>query len=304
LSHIATGRRHQAPAPLTRNVAAWRERGKRSEFGGYSIHVHDREGGSPTLVYLHGFPSSSYDWRHVLELEMKQAYVAFDFLGFGLSDKPADHTYSLLWQADLAEAIARRSGVGPFFIVAHDMGTSVATELMARDLAGELTIDVTGALLFNGSILLHLAKPTIAQRLLRGRLGPLLSKMASERVFRNQFGSVFSKDHPLSTEEADDQWCLIAHNGGHRLGHKLVYYMSERETLTERWHGAFRDWQKPLFLAWGMQDPVARPAVLEGLRELRPRAPVAELHGVGHYPQLEVPNLLAGEIVAALEARA
>ena len=48
------------------------------------------------------------------------------------------------------------------------MGTSVATELMARDLRGELDMKMTGALLFNGSMLLRLAKPTIGQKMLRG----------------------------------------------------------------------------------------------------------------------------------------
>ncbi len=67
------------------------------------------------------------------------------------------------------------------------MGTSVATELMARDLRGELGIEIAGALLFNGSMLLHLAKPTIGQHLLRSRLGPLAARLTSERTFRAQF---------------------------------------------------------------------------------------------------------------------
>ena len=40
--------------------------------------------------------------------------------------------------------------------------------------------------------------------------------------------------------------------------------MAERERFTDRWHGAIRDWPKPLTLAWGMQDPVARVEVLDG----------------------------------------
>lgn len=40
------------------------------------------------LVLLHGFPFSSYDWRGLLDEETEQAVLAFDFLGFGLSEKP------------------------------------------------------------------------------------------------------------------------------------------------------------------------------------------------------------------------
>lgn len=51
-----------------------------------------------------------------------------------------------------------------------------------------------------------------------------------------------------------------------------------------------RDWPKPLGLLWGLADPVATTNVLDGLRQLRPTAEVVELPGVGHYPQLEVPD--------------
>jgi len=41
---------------------------------------------------------------------------------------------------------------------------------------------------------------------------------------------------------------------------------------------------------WGLADPVATTEVLDGLRLLRPRAEVIELPGIGHYPQVEVPD--------------
>jgi pimeloyl-ACP methyl ester carboxylesterase len=227
--------------------------------------------------------------------------LAFDFLGFGLSEKPRDHAYSLLWQADLTvELLARFAGERPVFLVAHDMGTSVATELMARELEGQQT-GIVGALLFNGSILLDRARPTLGQKLLRSPVGPLAARLASERFFRRQFASLFSPAHPLSAEEAADQWALLAHDGGHRVAHRLIQYMDERERHADRWHGAFARWPKPLELAWGLRDPVAVPAVLEGLRELRPEAPVTELPEVGHYPQIEVPRELATLISTAVQ---
>ena len=95
---------------LTPRVAAWRERGRDEEFGGRRIHVFERDGERPLLVFLHGFPSSSYDWRLLLELETEHAVLASDFLGFGLSEKPRDHDYTLHWQADLVEELVRRHG--------------------------------------------------------------------------------------------------------------------------------------------------------------------------------------------------
>jgi pimeloyl-ACP methyl ester carboxylesterase len=290
---------------LTPSTERWREAGALEEIAGHRLYVQRREGDGPLLLLLHGFPSSSYDWRLLLALRPASAALAFDCLGFGLSDKPRDHPYTLAWQADAAEELVRRAGSPPVFLVAHDMGTSVATELMARDLRGELDFPkLTGALLFNGSMLLHLARPTVGQKILRGRLGPLASRLTTERGFRAQFSRVFSADHPLSAEEAADQWALIAHNGGAGIGHLLVHYMAERERFTERWHGAIRDWPRPLTLTWGLKDPVARVEVLDGLRELRPGAETIELPDAAHYPQIEQPELISAALDTALRSPA
>ncbi len=245
-------------AQLTERVQAWRAQGSSEEFRGNAIHTFRQRGEGPLLLLLHGFPSSSYDWRPLLELLPSANVLAFDFLGFGLSDKPRNSDYSLFWQADLTEELVRRHGEGrPVFVLAHDMGTSVANELMAREIEGKLEMEIAGILLFNGSMVLEAASPTPAQRALRSRLGPLVARLSSERFFRHQFGSVFSTAHPLSEEEGADQWSLVCHNGGRTLGHRLVSYMDQRETYAERWHGAIRDWQGTLSLAWGMLDPVA-----------------------------------------------
>lgn len=291
--------------PLTRRVEAWRTAGEYERVEGNEIHVHARPGRDPVLVLLHGFPSSSYDFRHLLPLLGDHAVLAADFLGFGLSQKPRGQGYSLFRQADLIEELARRRFPGRgVFLVAHDMGTSVATELMARDVDGSGALTIRGVLLFNGSIVLDRASLTPSQKLLRSRLGPLAARLSSERVFRQQFGSVFTAEHPLSEEEAEDQWSLICHGGGRTLGHELIAYLDERVRFAERWHGAIRDWPGGLELAWGTEDPVATTAVLAALRELRPGIPVAELAGLGHYPQLEDPGRVADAIRAAVDRNA
>jgi pimeloyl-ACP methyl ester carboxylesterase len=287
--------------PLTDRVRDWQRRGESVELLGHPIHVFRREGEGPLLLLLHGFPTCSYDWRLLLEELPGANVLAFDFLGFGLSAKPRSHDYSLFWQADLSEELARRhAGDRPVFVVAHDMGTSVANELMARDLEGRLEIEMAGILLFNGSMVLERATPILGQRILRSRFGAALARLSSERLFRQQLGSVFSSAHPLGGEEAADQWSLLCHDGGRTLGHRTISYMDQREEHAERWHGAIRDWPGSLSLAWGMLDPVANTDVLAALRELRPSVPVAELPGLAHYPQIEDPRQIAEALEAVL----
>ncbi len=288
---------------LTSRVIAWRDRGWTTELCGHGIHVFGRDGRDPVPLFLHGFPSSTYDWRLLLERETEQAVLAFDCLGFGLSDKPADHDYTLAEQADIAEALVKRHGDGrPVFLVAHDMGTSVANELMARDIEGRLEMEVTGALLLNGSMIQGAASPTLGQRILRSPLGPLMSRLSSERFFRQQFSSIFSPGHPLTDEEAEDQWALICAGGGRTLNHKTIAYMGERFKHADRWHGAIRDWPKPVSLAWGMLDPVATEAVLNAVLELRPQAPVTRFEDLGHYPQIEDPARVAEVLQGVMDA--
>jgi len=291
-------------AALTDRVEEWRLKGGLEEFRGRQIHTFSQDGEGPLLVLLHGFPTCSYDWRHLIELMPGRAILAFDFLGFGFSDKPKDHSYTLSWQADLTEELIHRHGAGrPAYVCAHDLGTSVATELLARDLAGELRFELAGMLLFNGSILVERSNPTLAQKILRGPLGPLAARFSNEAFFRRQFASVFGEAHPMSDADATDYWGLMTWNDGNRLGHKLVSYMDEREIYAERWHGAVSGWRGDLRLAWGMQDPVAVPDILDGLLDMRPDLPVTRLPDIGHYPQIEDPaaftRILAGALPGA-----
>jgi pimeloyl-ACP methyl ester carboxylesterase len=290
-------------------VAAWRRSGIDESFRGRRIHVHLRpgrnreetEGPRPLLLLLHGFPSSSFDFAPLLDRLADLDALTFDFLGFGLSDKPADHVYSLLWQADLVEEMVGRHGRDRrVLIAAHDMGTSVATEIHARDLAGRLSFEPAAVLLFNGSIVLERASLTWVQRLLRSPVGPLAAQLGSERLFRRQFGALFSPGHPLSEQEAADQWELISAAGGSRLGDRLIYYLGERVAFADRWHGAIRSWPGRLGFLWGMRDPVATTEVLEALRAMRPQATVTELADLGHYPQIEAPERVAAALRAQL----
>lgn len=276
-------------------IEAWRLKGRQEEFRGQSIHTFSQDGEGPLLVLLHGFPTSSFDWRETIRLLPDRKVLAFDFLGFGLSDKPRDHNYTLSWQADLTEELVDRfGGGGPAYVCAHDLGTSVATELLARDLAGELGFELGGMMIFNGAILVEKANPTLAQKLLRGPFGPLAARFANEAFFRRQFASIFSEAHPVSDRDVADNWALMCFNDGNRLGHKLVSYMEERAIYADRWHGAIQRWPGDLKLAWGLQDPVAVPEVLDGLLDLRPDLTALRFEDLGHYPQVEDPARFVG----------
>lgn len=282
------------------SVSEWRDAGRRLSTPSGSVFVRSGSGDGPTILLLHGYPSSSFDYRHVIPHLAGRAWLTLDFLGFGLSDKPRPHRYSLLEQADIVQSVVAESAQGPVVLVAHDMGTSVSTELLARDLQGHLPFELQKVVLSNGSVILRRASLRPIQKVLRGPLGPLLARLSNKATFSREFGRLFSASHPLSAEEADAQWALMSYNRGHRIAHLLISYLDERERYAERWHGAVRDWPKPLSFLWALDDPVATTNVLDGLRELRPAADVVELPGVGHYPQVEVPEVFTRAALSLL----
>jgi pimeloyl-ACP methyl ester carboxylesterase len=271
-------------------VVTWRNGGRFLATEAGSIFVRSGDGDGPTVLLLHGYPSSSFDYCEVGPHLAGRAWLTLDFLGFGLSDKPRPHRYSLFEQADLVQRVVTDATEGPVELIAHDMGTSVATELLARDLTGTLPFELQRAVITNGSVILERASLRPIQKILRGPFGPVVARFANRRMFARGFAHLFSDDHPLTAEEADAQWALMSANDGAKIAHLLISYLDERVRYATRWHGAVRDWPKPLSFLWGLEDPVATTEVLDGLRQLRPRAAVIELPGVGHYPQVEVPD--------------
>jgi pimeloyl-ACP methyl ester carboxylesterase len=287
---------------LTTRVAAWEAAGGYETVNGHQIFVRRSTAAGPLVVLLHGYPTSSYDWREALtSLEAAGASVLmFDFLGFGLSDKPTNIDYSLSDQADIVERLVAGR---PSLLIAHDMGDSVATELMARDVDGNLSFELNGVLITNGSVIIEKATLTAVQKLLLGQLGPLVARLISKRVFTKQLASVFSPSHPLTDDEGADQWSLLANNGGNTIINRLSSFNSERATFARRWEGAIRDWPGRLDMGWGGLDSVSGLPVLNALIALDPAAGVTRWADLGHYPHIEDPTRVGDLVVKFVAGR-
>ncbi|MCZ7530750.1 MAG: alpha/beta fold hydrolase [Acidimicrobiia bacterium] len=205
-------------APMNR--ASWEAAGRHRTLGGRRIFVLDRPAtsgeGGPPLVVLHGFPSASFDWRHVLDaLGERRRVVLLDFLGYGLSEKP-DTAYSLFEQADLVEACATELGLGEIALLTHDMGDSVGGELLARELDGTSDLRVVERVLTNGSIYIGDAQLSDGQQLLLAMPDEILPDELApdEETFTAGWAATFSPAHPATPEELAAQWELLSLNGG------------------------------------------------------------------------------------------
>lgn len=56
------------------------------------VHVKPAVAGKPTLLFLHGYPSAAYDWRHQIAHFSSRGYglIVPDLLGYGDTSKPHD----------------------------------------------------------------------------------------------------------------------------------------------------------------------------------------------------------------------
>jgi len=212
-----------------------------------------------------------------------------DMLGFGFSDKPQDHPYSIIDQADLHQGWLEEMGAGRVHLLAHDYGATVAQELLARDQEGSLDFTIDSVAFLNGALFPEVHQPILIQKLLLGPLGGLVSRALTKRVFETNFCKIFGPDTQPTKSDLEDFWQLLVYNNGRGIIHHLIHYMEERRIHRHRWVGALQAMPQASFLIWGDADPVSGTAMLERYQELVDRSNVAVLNGIGHYPHFEAP---------------
>jgi len=269
-------------------------------FGRDVFVVDDGKDKEETLLILHGFPTSSFDFHRVMPHFTKRfRVIVHDHLGFGLSDKPRDYSYSLFEQAEVAMELWRKLGVTHGHLLAHDYGTSVSTEVLARRERGACPVDLKSVTLTNGSVFIELAHLTPLQQLLRNKtLGPVAASLSSKFVFQAQLRKIFGTPDAVPKEELDAAWELLTHDEGKKVLPAISSYLDERFRFRERWIGALAKLDIPAHVLWARRDPIAVPAIAEALATTIPRVKLTWLDELGHYPMLENPTRWAENVLS------
>jgi haloalkane dehalogenase len=87
-----------------------------------NLYARDYDGTGPAFVLMHGFPDNLriYDDLIPYLTAAGRRVIAFDFLGFGASDKPAGASYSFEQQLGDLSTVIQTLGLGKVVLVAHD----------------------------------------------------------------------------------------------------------------------------------------------------------------------------------------
>jgi len=282
------------------NANQWYETAKWFDYQGFDIPYFDSgeadAGNGEVLVLIHGFPTCSLDWIKIWQpLSKHYRLIAFDLLGFGRSSKPLIK-YTISRQADMIESLLHKLGVDRFALVAHDYGDTVAQELLSRTNVVEQT---WACVLSNGGLFPETHKPLLVQKLLLSPIGGLVAQLMSYEKFKRSMGSICQVN--IDEQEIQEYWLLLTGNNGKQIFSRLIKYMTERKRHRTRWVSALQNYQKPLLLINGLDDPISGEHMVERFHKLVPNGLVEAKRGIGHYPQLEAPEWFSESLQGFLE---
>ncbi|NVJ68268.1 MAG: alpha/beta hydrolase [Gammaproteobacteria bacterium] len=287
------------------NAQDWYELGTYHSVNQHQVFVIDTDKNNslklPVLCILHGFPTSSYDyWKALPTLQQYFRVIVHDHLGFGYSDKPKNYSYSLFEQTDVAQKLWQQLGINECFVLAHDYGTSVLTEILARDNSGEFPIKINKIALCNGSMHIEMAQLLVMQKLLRSPIGGLIANLSSKNTVRKNLRKIFVDPSQLPDKEVDAIWEMMNFNQGKKVLAKISRYTFERQRYWDRWIGALQITDLPIEIIWPDKDLIAVALMATTIKNETKNSQLTWLHELGHFPMLEAPKLWANTVIQRL----
>lgn len=270
----------------------WRAKGRMEKLNGFDVFCIEQDRpDAETILLIHGFPTASWDWQGIWsDLAQNYRLVAIDMPGFGFSEKPKGHSYSIMEQADTVEAYVDHLGLTKYHVLAHDYGDTVAQELLARQNDGSGKGQWLSCCFLNGGLFPEQHRALLIQKLLLSPIGPLINRFQTKEKFAKSMRGIFGPDTQPSEDEIDGFWALMNYNEGLPAFPKLIRYISDRRAHSDRWRGALKDAIMPLALINGSVDPVSGAHMVDYYRKvIGEPAYLARLPTIGHYPQVEAP---------------
>ncbi len=273
------------------------------------FHLEIGEQDAPTLLLVHGFPTSSIDWYDIAPLiGGDRRLCMIDFPGFGFSDKPQGGRYTVTRDCELAlYYLSEVLGARHAQVVAHDRGDSVALALLERCATGEARCEMERLVLTNGNMFLPLSNLTLFQRLvLDANTAPQVLAVATPEALAQGMGeNTFTPPRTLSDPAIDALARTFAHNDGVAVLHDTIQYLVERSENETGWLESLASSQVPTTLIWGLYDTVSPPRVAQHIWSAYLEGKPGEnsfwlLPRANHYLQHDQPHELAAVLSAAL----
>ena len=279
---------------MNQEVLSWKNKGKTFNINGHEI-FYIQEGEGPNLLILHGYPYNTFEWKLVWKEFIKyNNVITFDYLGMGFSDKPKNHVYSFKEHCEITNEVLNRLGVEETHILSHDLGVSIAQELIARDLLEKNSFTIQSLVYMNGGLFMDTYQPRMIQRLLSQSpklIGKLLSNLLSKPKLDKAIKTVFGPETQPSELLLTQFWDIINYKDGKSIAYLIGRLVFDKVNHQEKWIHAMQTTTIPMCFINGPFDPNSGIHMANRYKELIPNPNVKLLdEKIGHWPQLEDPQ--------------
>ncbi|MEU7610596.1 alpha/beta hydrolase [Micromonospora sp. NPDC049204] len=252
------------------------------------IDIFYREAGpadGPAVLLLHGFPTASSQFRHLIPLLAdRYRVIAPDFPGFGHSASPDRSTFDYTFAnfADLMDGLLGQLGVDRYALYCFDYGapTGFRMALKGPERISALIVQngnayEEGLSEFWDPIKAYWAEKTDERR-------QAIAFILNSDTVKQQYTAGVQDLSRLDPDRWAHDDMQLARPGNADIQLDLFYDYGSNVTLYPEFHAFFRDHQPPTLVVWGQNDPVFPAA---GAHPYRKDLPAAEFHllDTGHF---------------------
>ena len=253
------------------------------------LDIFYREAGpadAPTVLLLHGFPSSSHMFRDLIpDLAARYHVIAPDYPGFGYSSAPSvdEFDYSFPKLADVIEGFTGQLGLTSYVLYLQDYGGPVGMRLAIKH-----PERVRGIVVQNAVVSIEGWDPvnTAPLQAYWKERTPGTEKPVRDIITADGTRWQYVTGEPNPERISPDSWTHdqrgLDRPGNDRIQLELLYQYRDNVANYPKWQQFLQELQPPMLITWGKNDPVFTVAGMEKFKALVPNAEVHVLDG-GHF---------------------